>query len=349
MLVAGTALCPMATCEPLHGVRVGVYYYPWYKEAHYLQHGVYHWNASDEYPNWNISDTPLLGYYSCQNESVIKQQLDWMAELGIDFIIFSWWGNDMSGSSYEDESCQFIFSQIKQHNYNITATLMVESFNETYGTYDYQYIYDYVYDTYVVPYNEVYMKLDKPLLCFFNGENLTRNGTVEQDDQNRFSVRIIGHESYVDWVAWPVAGYAETPSLNLSKDGFVGILPRYDDTYIRTANQTRYDPEYTNGLYDKQWNEVNNLSAQNDVNYVAIYSWNEYHERSQIEPHMTLNGEIVLSPFYKTYHYVQIVIPEFPSIATLSILMSTVLITLVICRPKRALHFFSWQLSNLRS
>jgi hypothetical protein len=31
------------------------------------------------------------------------------------------------------------------------------------------------------------------------------------------------------------------------------------------------------------------------INYVIIYSWNEYHERSEIEPHIGPDGEYALT------------------------------------------------------
>jgi len=286
-------------------IKVGVYYYPWYKQGW----GNYHWNSSTEYPKWNVVDTPILGYYSCQNASVIRQQLEWMEDIGIDFIILSWWGNGSSpfgGSSYEDESCKFIFSMIKQFEYPIKATLMVESFNETTRVYNFQAIYDYIYDAYVTLYDNVYMKLDNlPLLCFYNNDSMT--GTKAQREamysDSRFRARIVGHKDYVDWwFAIPCSVNNSTIPPLSRRDGMICVEPRYDNYYINGSS--RFDPNYTEGLYDKQWNEAIRLAREGKVNSVTIYSWNEYHERSQVEPHISIDGRYILSPFCKTKCYI---------------------------------------------
>lgn len=298
-------------------IEVGVYYYPWYKQGWRN----YHWNSSKEYPKWNVVDTPLLGYYSCQDESVVMQHLEWMEDIGIDFMILSWWGNErvLGGSSYEDESCRFIFSIIKQYKYPIKAALMVEGFNETNGIYDFPSIFDYIHETYVTSYSDVYMLLDKkPLLCWYNAANMT--GTSENPklenimeicNEGRFESRIVGHNTYVNWSFSIPCSVNSSIIPPLSEDGMICVEPRYDDSYI--GGNSTFDGNLTEGLYDFQWREAIRLREGGKVNYVTIYSWNEYHERSQIEPHNGIDGKYVLSPFYKTKNYVQI-IKGFPSI-----------------------------------
>lgn len=52
---------------------VGAYYYVWHSKG------------------WSLDgDTPLLGYYSSDNESVIRQHLEWARTAGIDFLAISW-------------------------------------------------------------------------------------------------------------------------------------------------------------------------------------------------------------------------------------------------------------------
>jgi hypothetical protein len=289
-------------------IIVGVYYYPWYP---------LHWNYSKEYPKWNVVDSPRLGYYNCSNETVIRQQLTWMEESGIDFVILSWWGNgDWAYGYYGDIACQTIFQVIKQYKYNMTVALMVESFTGT--TRDCQSTYNYVYDDYIVPYSNIYMKLDGlPLLCFYNSE-ITKNGTVEPDSQGRFQTRIIGHSSYVDW--WfgipCTVNNSTIPPLS-KKDGMICVEPRYDDQFLnryvdsKQVNST-FDANLSgtstrSPLYDEQWNEVLRLARESKINYVMIYSWNEYHERSQIEPcndrtsYITENSTLILN---KTQYYI---------------------------------------------
>lgn len=306
--------------------KVGVYYYVWYGDGL----GGRHWNDSGVAP---VVDKPILGYYNSQNATVIKQHLDWFKELNVSFMIISWWGPN----SYEDDTTKTIFSIVKDKAYPIEIVIMVEAFNQS-GLYDFKAIYDYINETYIAPYGSIYMKLNGlPLVCFFNDNiNMTRTeaNRTAIHSVTGFSARIVGHSDYVDWWAWPIAGYSEAPKPKLT-DGYVGILPRYDDTHLPNRNNTMYDVNYTEGLYDKQWNEVFRLEKESEVDFVAIYSWNEYHERSQIEPFINPDGKYSLSPFSKTYHYIQ-TIPEFPSFLVLPLFMIATLLTFIAFRRKRA-------------
>lgn len=72
----------------------------------------------------------------------------------------------------------------------------------------------------------------------------------------------------------------------ISPDGEVSLVPRIDSYYNR-GNQggsyLRFDSTLADGLYASQWSYA--LSHQKTVKLVLIYSWNEYHERTEIEPH----------------------------------------------------------------
>lgn len=307
--------------------KVGVYYYVWYGPDR-------HWNDSQAH---TVVDEPILGFYSSQNVSVIKQHLEWFKELDINFLIISWWGPN----SYEDNSTKIVFSIVKENGYPIEIAIMVEAFNHS-GLYDFKEIYGYINETYVIPYESIYMKLDSlPLVCFFN-DNFNMTSTEEKRNAIRsvtgYSARIVGQtDPYVDWWAWPMSGQSEAPEPRVSRDGYVGLLPRYDDSRLGyDTGTTIYDANLTEGLYDKQWNVTLRLMNENEVNYVAIYSWNEYPERSQIEPHINSTGSYVLLPFVKTYHYVQ-TIPEFQlSFILLLFIVATLPAAIVYKRKKRS-------------
>jgi hypothetical protein len=276
-----------------------VYYYVWYGS---VDAGVgRHWNDTKGH---TVVDEPLLGFYSSQNSSIVEQHLKWFKELGVSFMIISWWGPN----SYEDNASKTIFSIVKDKGYPIEITIMVEAYNWS-GSYDFKAIYDYINETYIVPYRGIYMKLDNlPLVCFFN-DNINMTSTEEKRNALRsfagYSARIVGHtESYVDWWAWPISGQSEAPAPRISKDGYIGLLPRYDDSRLGYSTITTYDADYAEGLYDSQWEEILRMESENKIKYVAMYSWNEYPERSQIEPHFNQKGEHVLSLYSKTYHYI---------------------------------------------
>ncbi len=268
---------------PVHSesaVKVGLYYYVWY---------------TDDWENLhkNCIDTPFVGQYSSQNVTVIKKHLEWLSELDIDFLIVSWWGIN----SYEDNSTKILFSTVEQEGYAIKLAILVEPFNSTIGRctsgqYNFTTIYNYIYTTYVSRYSDIYMKLyNKPLLCFFNDENMTPHGQIESD--NRFGSRIVGLEPYVNWTycsvdAWRWGKHwgnnTFTVEQMLCVDGEINVLARFDDRTCNRTTDTVIDPNYTEGLYDEQWSKVIHLAREGKVNIVTITSWNEYAERTQIEP-----------------------------------------------------------------
>jgi hypothetical protein len=331
-----TALVILANVGKSNATKVGFFYYVWYNGT--LGQG--HWNGTPpDDPNstkWTVVDEPVLGFYNSSDPKVIKQHLEWFRELGIDFLFVSWWGPN----SFEDNATKTLFSIAAQYGYPIQFAIMVEAYDWS-GLYDFKTIYDYITDTYVTPYGNIYMRLyDLPLVCFFN-DNINMTRTEENRTAIRsvsgFSARIIGQSNYVDWYAWrPCSTDGEDyPSVfpKLSEDGFTCIEPRYDDSHI--GGHSTFDEDYTEGLYDEQWRTAQEYRDQGNLSIVAIYSWNEYHERSEIEPHISPEGKLVLMPFSKTYHYTQSIletIPEFPSLLMPLILMIATLLTIMVYR-----------------
>jgi prefoldin subunit 5 len=277
--------------------KVGLFYYVWYEGG--LGNG--HWNSSQ---GWTVVDTPLLGFYNSSDPSLIRQHLKWFEELGVDFLIISWWGSStLQGYEFADTTTRLVFDLINETNSPIKITLMVEDFNQS-GTYDFAAIYDYIYDNYATRYvNEFFDLNGKPLVCWWNSDVTNTSDSRQRiGNDSRFVARIIGHHDYVDWYAWrPCSVDDEDYPITLpklSKDGFTCIEPRYDDSHI--GRSSTFDDDYSEGVYDRQWTWA--LKQGSNLSIIAIYSWNEYHERSQIEPHIT-NGTPVLLPFTKTYQY----------------------------------------------
>jgi prefoldin subunit 5 len=277
--------------------KVGLFYYVWYEGG--LGNG--HWNSS---LGWTVVDTPLLGFYNSSDPSVIRQHLKWFEELSVDFLIVSWWGSStLQGYEFADTTTRLVFDLINETNSPIKITLMVEDFNQS-GTYDFTAIYDYIYDNYATRYGNEFFDLNgKPLVCWWNSDMTSTSESRQRiGNDSRFAARIIGHHDYVDWYAWrPCSVDDEDYPITLpklSKDGFTCIEPRYDDSHI--GRSSTFDDDYSEGVYDRQWTWA--LKQGSNLSIIAIYSWNEYHERSQIEPHIT-NGTLVLLPFTKTYQY----------------------------------------------
>lgn len=78
----------------------------------------------------------------------------------------------------------------------------------------------------------------------------------------------------------------------------MAVVPRIDGCsyYLGDPQQRggclQFDSNLTLGLYQYEWNYV--IQNRSQVKLVLIYSWNEYYERSAIEPHYEPTG--ILSP-----------------------------------------------------
>jgi len=281
-------------------IKVGVYYYPWYTGKWEIDHA-------------NCIDTPVLGYYNSQDVDVIRKHLQWLEDLDVDFLIVSWWGPN----SFTDNATKILFQEVANSKYQPELAILVEPFDPySNGTYNFTMIYNYVYDTYVSRYPNLYMKLyGYPLICFYNDAAMTPNGDIPLDD--RFEVRIIGNEPYAHWLY--SRNYGMTSWSNeLAMDGQISVMPRYDDTHFRDPGAQK-DPTYSEGYYDEQWSNALNLARQGEVKIVTIATWNEFAERTQIEPCIDKTSHKKNEPYYiydKTKQYIARIkspAPQFPT------------------------------------
>ena len=268
-------------------VEVGIYYYGWYEEGH----GSKNWR--EEEGSENAVDRPFLGYYDSTDPELCRRHVNWLRQLGVDFVIVSWWGPD----TYTDESISVLFDTVRQYGGNLKLAVMVEPFREGKDGYNYKEIYDYIHGKYSFRYPSIYYKYqDKPLLCFYNAPGLTEGGDVPDDD--RFTSIIVGHLSYVDWVYWSVPNKIVQRTIN--------VTPRYDDSRVRRPMQT-IDPSYEDNLYDKQWEKALVRAVNEEIDIIMITSFNEFHERTQIEPcfDATTHNDYAFLVFDKTMNYIR--------------------------------------------
>ena len=75
-----------------------------------------------------------------------------------------------------------------------------------------------------------------------------------------------------DWPFWSVT---PQPLVN----GIVPVIPGYVDTQLGRA-RTMEHPRRSGALYHEQWQRALSLHPE----FILIYSWNEYFERTAIEP-----------------------------------------------------------------
>lgn len=150
MLFSSVHASSSLSSEP--DILVGVFYYPWYQEGNQTLH----WNQT-LYNATTVVDKPVLDWYDCANETVIKHQLEWITYAGIDFMIISWsgWGSNNT----VDSAVQKIFETTNSSFPRMKLAIMVEDFNES-GQYDFVEIHSHVLNEFIAKYDSVYFKLN---------------------------------------------------------------------------------------------------------------------------------------------------------------------------------------------
>ena len=127
-------------------------------------------------------------------------------------------------------------------------------------------------------------------------------------DFPEYTIRIVGNDvdnaGYQDWDLWPDYVKELAGELKDRRDGCVALAPRFDDEHFRPGGVPPYDPNPTRGWYERQWRWV--LEHRSKIKIIAIYSWNEFHERSAIEPHNDATAHTGPYHLYNlTKHYIQ--------------------------------------------
>ena len=289
------------------GIKVGVFYYPWYKEGF----GNYHWNGTPPSPLpstwWTVVDKPVLGWYDSSNRTVIDQHLNWFRDTGIDFGIISWWGPD----SYENICTRVLFDETSSYAPWFRWVISIEDCYKV-NSQSLSYLAtlrDYVYSNYVSVYHAIWLNepsSGKPYLFWMNAHDL-ENETVcnEAKSDLRFVTRVLGQADYSDWKTWTPYTYGNaTSAFPPSLEGFMCVMPKYDETrldpngtmeqglprnrcadpFLNGSDGQNVDPLNGELLYDEQWQEVLSNASAGKVKYVAIATWNDFTERTQIEP-----------------------------------------------------------------
>ncbi len=286
---------------------VAVFFYVWYERG--KERG--HW------AHRTVVDEPAIGYYSSMDIDAIEWQLKMIRDAGIDVLFISWWGP----GSYEDRAAKIVFSLLRR--YGLKAAILVEPFRGSdlwsalvsYGPEFWHMVLPYIEREFIDRYPDAYFRLcGKPLILMFAPVGLFY---TPRDDRYVFRVVAVYNDILeaiglrANWDLWPwyLAPWTRpegSVALIERSGGYVAIAPRYDDTIScelgeRTwCNQRLLDPTYSLGIYAREWHWI--LKHAKELCLVAIYSWNEYHERSEIEPHIdaTAHG---CSPYNVTREY----------------------------------------------
>ena len=253
-------------------------------------------------------DRPSLGYYVSDSNQTFETQIDEMQSAGISFAVVSWWGPFTQGEAGAvNKATQDLFNYLKSTSSTFKVAIMVDAFPGTcippLPSLPASQVYSYIQDHFVAPYAQWYFDWHgKPLVLFFN--------PLQPETNSNFTVRTIGNRpNQVDWTWWDApsayfqgqAGNANATNDEgqpvISADGEVTLVPRIDSYFDRAyqgGSYLRFDANLSEGLYQEQWSHV--LGHRTSIHLVIIYSFNEYHERTAIEPHIDENR--TLAPNY---------------------------------------------------
>jgi hypothetical protein len=300
-------------------VPVGTFLYLWYgfnttslKWTGGL--GTSHWNDSEGNVVMDTPDVTIDGthFYPSLNNDTLAWQLSNMQQAGISIIIVSWWGSGnttQSGGSdiIMDRAIDnatlnlFKYLEATKNRWHFQVAIMIDAYYN-YAVYhmtpnDWAHVYGYLYTRYYHPYSDlIYNWQGKPLVLFFNTPWMNNASvTAHQVPQNStFTVRLVGSPpNQVNWSFWEGDGYLTASigtqpwnyehSPQISTDGEVDLIWRYDDYYQRPKAYMRFDPNGTLGL----WNYEANFAVSNagSIKLILLDSWNEYHARTAFEPH----------------------------------------------------------------
>lgn len=229
---------------------VGAYYYVWYEEG------------------WRLNNnTPLLGYYLSDNETVIRKHLEWAKTAGIDFLAISW-SNSLKW--YHGKTAlvtEKVFSVDDEIGSPIKLAIMIEYWhgeflNVTEAA-------DYVYSKYVSS-PSYFMLYGKPLLFVYTLDDYS----PPKWNDNRFTIRYIplqgpyGRDTFIERSLKSQMTYE-----------FTGVGPHKGNLQI--------DRDRANGsYYSTIWEQViefSELAAERTL-VVMITSFNEWWESTNIEP-----------------------------------------------------------------
>ena len=317
-------------------IPVGVVLYLWYGNATTGMGGLGSpgWNSTSCPGGGAVVDRPNLGYYVSDSNQTFKAQISEMQSVGISFAVVSWWGPFTQGEAGAiNKATHDLFGYLKATNSTFKVAIMVDAFqgvcNPPLPRLPMLQVYDYVYSNFASPYRQWYFDWQgNPLLMTFNPVQPLSNDT-------RFTSRMIGNyackpvetcpghdlNQKLDWVWWEApSNFAEgsggegvnmtndVGNLVISADGEVTIIPRIDSYYnYASGNQSgflRFDPSLQLGLYGFEWNYV--LSHKSSTKLVLIYSFNEYHERSAIEPSMDVSAGSLTTLLNQTSSFVAV-------------------------------------------
>ena len=272
------------TPPAIHGTAVATFFYPWYATA--AHDGVWrHWDEGGHTPPDDIGSDyyPLRGAYSSADPAVLEGQMTDLQSSGINEAIVSWWGQ----GTFEDKTLPAVITaaahrgvsvgvQIEPYVNRSPASVTADFLHlQQLGITDVWVYYAdeipaRVWATIHAAYPSIRMMAESGDVAFVKAGGLAPwaaaahfTGVYLYDAINfegRDDAAFCGSARLSGLVCAPVAA-----------PGFIAV---------RATNAGYGRPRESGNRYDRRW--MGALGSRPDI--VAITSYNEWHEGSQIEP-----------------------------------------------------------------
>ncbi len=298
-------------------LRVLVFYYDWY--GHPSTDGYWiHWDEAGHQPPDDIASAfyPALGPYSSADPDVLQQHMKWIRGSGAGVLVYSWWGpntiTDQHLPLVLDQASRFglkVAIHLEPGAYHTSPAAVIQAaadlkarFSSHPAFLDRFHIFlatEFTLDRW-----RAAMAANHPAIFLAQTTNAqwmdVFDGLYQYDGS--------AHLSTDSWAS--LAALAR----NLGKIFVPNVAPGYDET--RAAGGRAYlTVDRENGArYDRLWAAA--LAA--GVDFVAITSFNEWHEGTQIEPAIPKAGYKDyggMSPNYyieRTFHWVSQFLSSWP-------------------------------------
>jgi hypothetical protein len=269
---------------PLHGTAVATFFYPWYASA--AHDGAWrHWDEGGHTPPDDVGSDyyPMRGAYSSSDPAVLDSQMGDLQASGIGEAVVSWWGQ----GSYEDQALPAVINAAAHHG--VVVGIQIEPYDgrsPTSVTSDFDYLRQLgITDIWVYQADQLTPDAWVAINDHFPGiRTMAESGNVsfvkdgglaqwaaESHFRGIYIYDAINYEGRDDAAFCGSARLRNLVCAPVAAPGFVAIR----------ATGAGYGRSRETGFtYDRRW--LGALGSRPDV--VAITSYNEWHEGSQIEP-----------------------------------------------------------------
>jgi hypothetical protein len=267
-----------------HGVATAVFYYPWYGSQS-VDGAWRHWDEGGHTPPGDIGSDyyPLRGAYSSNDAAVVGAQMAEIADAGIGEVVTSWWGQ----GSFEDQALGGVIAAAARHG--VRVGIHLEPYPGRSGSSvasDVSYLRGrgitdiWVYEALLLPGDALRAVNDQypgdPHLAETGDLGAVRSGAFARWAAAAHFSAIYTYDPLRLEAADLVAFCATARAVGL------GCAPAAAPgfTAVRATGSTAVRSREDGATYDERW--MGAIGARPDI--VAITSYNEWHEGSQIEP-----------------------------------------------------------------